>query len=223
MTVGMSRMSTPPVMIWASPSAIPSEPRVTISGGILALAISVPFSSPQSSPISTETTMPRNAVPQPSPPVACITLAATTPEKTITEPIDRSMPEVTITKVMPTPSTARIEAFCAIRRALPMLAKLIGASVANTAMITINTSRIWKACMCTSRDQSDSLLWSSAVAPPAGASVWMVMPPPSRSPRSWRPPAPPWTCPWSGTWPLGARAAAPAPGPTPRSRAASSG
>ena len=50
--------------------------------------------------------MPTTAMPQPSPPMASITLAATTEENTSTEPIDRSMPEVMMTNVMPTPSTA---------------------------------------------------------------------------------------------------------------------
>ncbi|HKO39306.1 MAG TPA: hypothetical protein VJU14_13155, partial [Solirubrobacterales bacterium] len=43
------------------------------------------------------------AVPQPSPPAPCITFAATTEEKTSTEPTDRSMPEVMMTNVIPMP------------------------------------------------------------------------------------------------------------------------
>ena len=70
---------------------------MTISGGTLALAIRTPLSSPQAIPQTIDTTIPTNAVPQPSPPMACMALAATTPEKTRTEPTDRSMPLVMIT------------------------------------------------------------------------------------------------------------------------------
>ena len=55
--------------------------------------------------------MPTMAHPSPSPPIASITFAATTEENTSTDPIDRSMPEVMITKVIPTPSTAQMETF----------------------------------------------------------------------------------------------------------------
>ena len=47
--------------------------------------------------------MPMKAVPQPCPPTDSMTLAATTLEKTSTDPMDRSMPDVMMTKVMPTP------------------------------------------------------------------------------------------------------------------------
>ena len=62
--------------------------------------------------------MPTKAVPQPSPPMASITFAATTEEKTSTEPIDRSMPEVMMTNVIPTPSTAHTAMFCEISEKL---------------------------------------------------------------------------------------------------------
>ena len=58
------------------------------------------------------------ATPQPSPPMASITLAATTEENTSTEPMDRSMPEVMMTNVMPTPSTAHTAMFCEISEKL---------------------------------------------------------------------------------------------------------
>ena len=90
-------MSTPSVITWARPRAPLRVPSVTISGGTFALAIREPFRTPQRIPQTTDRTMPRMAVPQPSPPTACIALAATTPEKTRTEPIDRSMPLVMIT------------------------------------------------------------------------------------------------------------------------------
>ena len=58
---------------------------------------------PHAMPTTRATTRPMRAVPQPSPPMASITFAATTEENTSTEPTDRSMPEVMMTKVIPTP------------------------------------------------------------------------------------------------------------------------
>ena len=78
-------------------------------------------------------------------------LALMTPEKTSTEPIERSMPAVMMTKVMPTPRIARIEAFWAMVRALPVLAKLLGARIEKTMTIAARTRRIWKACSRTRR------------------------------------------------------------------------
>ncbi len=66
-TVGTSRRSTPLVMTSARPSAMPSVPSVTISGGTLARAISTPLSRPQASPATIATTSPTNADPQPCP------------------------------------------------------------------------------------------------------------------------------------------------------------
>ena len=61
--------------------------------------------------------MPTRIVPQPAlaeasrrPPSAVITLSAITPEKTSTEPTDRSMPAVMITKVIPTESVSATDA-----------------------------------------------------------------------------------------------------------------
>ena len=108
----------PPVMTWARPRATDSAPRVTISGGILALATRKPLSVPQAMPTIRAARMPRKATPQPSPPTASMTLAATTEENTSTEPTDRSMPEVMMTKVMPTPSTAQTAMFCEISEKL---------------------------------------------------------------------------------------------------------
>ena len=42
----------PPVMTWASPRATDRVPRVTISGGILALATRKPLSTPQAAPLT---------------------------------------------------------------------------------------------------------------------------------------------------------------------------
>ena len=79
--------------------------------------------------------MPTAAVPHPSPPTHTMVLALMTPEKTSTDPMERSMPAVMMTKVMPTPRIARIEAFWAMVRALPPLAKLFGARIENTMTI----------------------------------------------------------------------------------------
>ena len=58
------------------------------------------------------------ATPQPSPPMASISLAATTEANTSTEPMDRSMPAVMMTNVMPTPRTAHTAMFCEISEKL---------------------------------------------------------------------------------------------------------
>ncbi len=227
MTVGTVRRSMPPVRIWARPSAAPSDPSVTISGGILALAIRTPLSSPHARPDSTATRMPTLATPQPCPPepssgpIAIITFAATTPEKTSTEPIDRSMPAVTITNVMPTPSTARIAAFWAICLAFSRLPKLLGASVTKTAMISASTSRIWNAWSRSTRPRT-VVLSSSGTATPADSFTGTLMP---RLPslRSSRRPAVPCSSPRSGTSRPSCPCAAPVPGRKRPSRAASSG
>ncbi|WP_288115245.1 hypothetical protein [Microbacterium sp. SCN 71-21] len=86
------------------------------------------------------------ATPQPSPPIARIVIAETTPEKTSTEPIDRSMPDVEMTKVMPTARIARIEAFWRTRRKLDHCANVVGARAPKISTITRRTRKIWKAC-----------------------------------------------------------------------------
>ncbi|MDQ1175236.1 hypothetical protein QE430_003543 [Microbacterium testaceum] len=73
---------------------MPSEPSVTMSGGIFAFAMRKPLSRPQHTPLRIDTMMPTVATPQPSPPRARIVRADTTPENTSTEPTERSMPEV---------------------------------------------------------------------------------------------------------------------------------
>ena len=97
-----------------------------MSDGIFAFATRTPLNTPHASPDTIEAAMPSDAVPQPSPPCHIMTLAPTTPEKTITDPIDRSMPAVMITNVIPTPRIARMDAFWTIRRMLPTLANVFG-------------------------------------------------------------------------------------------------
>src|SRR5438309_1214489 len=60
-TAGTWRMSTPPVITWARPSAALREPRVTINGGTLALAMRVPFRVPHAMQECTERTIPITA------------------------------------------------------------------------------------------------------------------------------------------------------------------
>ena len=68
-----------------------------MNGGIFAFATRKPFSVPQAQPATSATTSPTRITPQPLPPTSFISLAETTPEKTSTEPTDRSMPAVMIT------------------------------------------------------------------------------------------------------------------------------
>src|SRR6185312_12264264 len=124
-----------------------SAPRVTISGGILALAMRKPLSVPQAIPDASAPTMPMAAVDQPSPPTDSMILAAMTEEKTSTEPIDRSMPEVMMTKVMPTPRTAQTAMFWEISEKLLVDRNLVPAAREKAATMTPRTPRIHTDCM----------------------------------------------------------------------------
>ncbi len=145
---GTVRTSTPSVISCAAPRAAPNEPRVTISAGIRALAISRPLTRPQAPPPSRETTRPAAITPQPasvaSPPglSASMVFAPTTPANTSTEPTDRSMPAVMITKVIPTASTsstdASISRVCAVNR----VRKASGRSAPNTTHSASSTRPI---------------------------------------------------------------------------------
>src|SRR5215216_4069272 len=119
---GTPRTSIPPVISRADPRAMPSVPRVTISGGTLALVTSTPLRTPQAVPATSPAASPGRIAPQPSPPTASITLAAITPEKTSTDPTDRSIPAVMITKVMPTAMISSPEASAAMLRKLNTVA-----------------------------------------------------------------------------------------------------
>ena len=100
-------MLTPSLITSASPRAAESEPRVTISGGDLRLGDQEAVqTTPGGSGRPGRRAPRRTTTPSPSPPMAAISLAEITDEKTSTEPMDRSIPEVMMTKVMPTPSTA---------------------------------------------------------------------------------------------------------------------
>ena len=99
---GTSRTSTPPVMTSATPSAMPSVPSVTISGGTFALAIR---NAVEHAPGQCRRPARRRGRPG-SRPACCrrprsSALPAMTPLKTSTAPTDRSMPAVMITNVMP--------------------------------------------------------------------------------------------------------------------------
>ena len=147
----------PSVMTWASPSAIDRVPSVTISAGIFALATRTPLSRPQATPLTRAARMPMKAVPQPCPPTDSMTLAATTLEKTSTEPMDRSMPEVMMTKVMPTPSTAQTATFWEISEKLEADRNLPPAAMEKNATITSRTPRIQTDWVLPRRFRSDWL------------------------------------------------------------------
>src|SRR6185312_374766 len=104
-------MSMPPVITCARPSATERVPRVTMSAGTLATATSTPFTIPHAIPPTIATTIPAAATHGPVPPIPSITFADTTDANTRTEPTDRSMPDVMITNVIPTPSTAQTATF----------------------------------------------------------------------------------------------------------------
>ncbi len=212
MTVGTLRRSTPPVITSAMPRAIPSVPSVTMSGGTFARATKNPLTRPHASPQAMATRAPTMAEPQPwPPPTAAIALSATTPLKTRTLPTERSMPPVMMTKVIPTPRTARMEVFCTIPRMLNTVRKLLGFMTAKTSTITASTMMICSACSRASR-ASLPVGVSSLRATSAGAGGGTVAcPVMTRSPASRRPsslrPAPPSLSPLLCTWPPAGRAA----------------
>ena len=129
---GTPRTSIPPVISRADPRAMPSVPRVTISGGTLALVTSTPLRTPQAVPATSPAASPGRIAPQPSPPTASITLAAITPEKTSTDPTDRSIPAVMITYVMPTARTSSTAASVKMLRAFDVETKLSYSRVPKT-------------------------------------------------------------------------------------------
>ena len=78
-------------------------------------------------------------------PIAAIDLSATTPLKTRTLPIDRSMPPVMMTNVIPTPSTARMDVSCTIPRMLNTVRKLCSLRAEKMMTITASTPMICSA------------------------------------------------------------------------------
>jgi hypothetical protein len=71
-----------------------------------------------------------------------IASADTTPEKTRTEPHDRSIPAVTITYVAPIPMTTNAAASVAMLRILITVAKAPGLSPEKTPIIPARTKKI---------------------------------------------------------------------------------
>ena len=102
-------------------------------------------------PTTSATRRPTKAVPQPSPPMASITFAATTEEKTSTEPTDRSMPEVMMTNVIPTPITAHTAMFCEISEKLLAERNLLPPVMVKKTTMTSSTPRIHTDCRLPSR------------------------------------------------------------------------
>ena len=89
-----------------------------------------------------------NAVPQPSPPTVSISFAAITEENTSTEPTDRSIPDVMMTNVMPTPITAHTAMFWEISEKLLVERNLSPAATEKNATMTRSTPRIHTDCRC---------------------------------------------------------------------------
>ena len=130
-------MSTPRVNSRASPSDIPIVPKVTINAGILAFATRKPFNTPQAVPAATPHTRPTSRTPGLSPPTATMAIAAMTPENTRTPLMDKSIPPVRITNVLPTARTRRMEALVAMFITLATLGKASGRNTEkNTASAT---------------------------------------------------------------------------------------
>ncbi len=142
---GTVPMSMPWVRIWPKPSAMPSVPSVTISGGTLALAIRKPFSAPQPSPAAIPAPAPSAITPQPAAgPLssAFMVRTETTPEKISTEPTERSIPAVTMTKVCPTASSTRIADSVAMLRNSKTVAKAPGRRIEKTATRAARTRKV---------------------------------------------------------------------------------
>ena len=95
--------------------------------------------------------IPATITKNPSPPIPSITLAAITEANTSTEPIDRSMPEVMMMKVIPTPRTARAERFWLIREKFCAEKNRLPPATAKNATMTTSTPRIQTACISPSR------------------------------------------------------------------------
>ncbi len=74
--------------------------------------------------------------------MASMTLAETTEENTSTEPIDRSMPEVMMTNVIPTPRTAHTAMFCEMSEKLLAERNLPPAAAEKNTTMTTSTPRI---------------------------------------------------------------------------------
>jgi hypothetical protein len=115
---GTSRTSAPPVIRWAQPSAAPRLPRVVIRAGTRRRVMHSPLNSPQPQPPPSATSRPTTTVHALSVPIHSIALAESTPEKTSTEPIERSNPPATITNVIPVAITISVETSMRMLRAL---------------------------------------------------------------------------------------------------------
>ena len=83
-----------------------------------------------------------NVVPQPLAPAATIALQAITLLNTKTLPTDRSIPAVIITKVIPTPKTAKTEMLIMMFLKLNRVKNVLGAIALKIAVITKSTETI---------------------------------------------------------------------------------
>ncbi len=120
-------------------------------------------------PLTTAASMPAAATPAPAPPIDSISFAATTDENTKTDPTERSMPEVMITNVMPTPSTAHTATFCEISEKFPVERKRSPARTVKNTQMMIRTPRIQNACSPMNRLMNDCAGSNSAALPVTAA------------------------------------------------------
>src|SRR5262245_21686287 len=121
--------------------------------------MSHPLSRPQSVPDTTAATRPIPITPQPAgpalPPLThSMVFPHIMPEKISTEPTDRSMPEVMITKVIPTDSTSSTDVSISKVWKVNRVANWPGASTVNTMINASSTSAIQNVLAATSRRPS---------------------------------------------------------------------
>src|SRR3954471_24280380 len=95
-----------------------------------------PLSTPQAAPLTSAARIPSAATPAPSPPMLAMSFAATTDEKTSTEPTKKSIHEVIMTKVIQTPSTAHKAMFWEISEKLLVDRNLLPAAMLKKATMT---------------------------------------------------------------------------------------
>ena len=122
-----------PVTIIAMPRAMLSEPSVIRNEGMRSLVVKMPLTKPMEAPVSRPARAPTIQVC----PMSLMASAATTPDRAMLEPTDRSNSPETITKVMP---TAMIETSAVCRPTLAKFAQLrnTGELSAKIAMRTRN-------------------------------------------------------------------------------------
>ena len=116
-----------------------------MNAGTFARPTRNPLMNPHAAPQAIATRVPTNAVAQPSAPRFSMTFAAMTLLKTSTAPTDRSMPAVMMTRVAPTPSTAKIAVFMMIDRKVKTVKNASGDMIEKKMSNPTRTRTIWAA------------------------------------------------------------------------------